>query len=240
MYDLKAIRARIDWSIAPGDQMFRGDLDHYAAVGESAQRCILAAQMASGVSEPTSILDFACGNGRVTRWLRAAWPGADLHVSDINVDWVSATARANGATGWLSSPTLVDIIAPRSFDLIWCGSLATHLRADQTTALLGKFLDWLTPGGIAVVTTHGRGFLQRAIIDSGSYFPDKKDIRPMLAQLATTGFGFEPYSEHDSGVSVATPAWVVQQIVAMDARVVSFCEHGWDTHQDVVAFQRTA
>jgi SAM-dependent methyltransferase len=240
MYDLKAIKARIDWSIAPGDQMFHGDLEHYTAVGESAQRCILAAQMASGVPEPTSILDFACGNGRVTRWLRAAWPDADLHVSDINADWVSATATRNGATGWPSTPSLVDIVAPRSFDLIWCGSLATHLSANQTIALFGKFRDWLTPEGIAVVTTHGRRFLQRAIFDSGLYFPDKKDIRPMLAQLATTGFGYEPYSEHDSGVSVATPAWVVQQIVAMPARVVGLCEHGWDDHQDVVAFQRSA
>jgi trans-aconitate methyltransferase len=99
VHDIQAVKSRVDWTIADGDPMWGGNLDQYAGVGESALCCIRAAQMFAGVVEPISVLDFGCAHGRVTRWLRAAWPNADLHVADVVPEWVAATSKANSATG---------------------------------------------------------------------------------------------------------------------------------------------
>ena len=132
------------------------------------------------------------------------------------------------------------MVAPRTFDLIWCGSVATHIRAELTVALLRKFHDWLTPKGIAVVTTHGRRFAHYAMTREVKYFDGEPDLEPLLMSLAFTGFGYLPHPGQTQGNTATVPSWLMQQVAAMDARVVGFCEHGWYDHQDVVAFQRVA
>ena len=51
---------------------------------------------------------------------------------------------------------------PLSFDLIWAGSVMTHLSAEVTTNLLRRFASWLNPGGLAVAASmHGPHVRQR-------------------------------------------------------------------------------
>jgi trans-aconitate methyltransferase len=50
---------------------------HYFSVGASALNTLLAT-ISVAQTIPKTILDFGCGGGRVTRWLRAAFPTADL------------------------------------------------------------------------------------------------------------------------------------------------------------------
>lgn len=238
MHDIAAIKSRLDPTIAKNDPMFGGSLDHYLGVGESALRCIFGAQISAGVERPNSVLDFACLSGRVTRWLRAAYPEADLHVADLELDWVDTTATAFKATGWASTEAIIDVKPPRAFDLIWCGSLVTHLPEELTIVLLGKLHEWLAPNGIAVATTCGRKFADYGINRTVPYFEDMKQLEPLLAELAFSGYGFQPYPGQAQGISACAPAWMIGQILRTGARVVSFCEHGWDNHQDVFAFQR--
>lgn len=236
-YDFATIKKTINWVMAPGDPMFGGDMTHYSSVGESALRSIIAARLLANVGEPHSVLDFACANGRVTRWLKAAYPKADLHVADINPDWASWSGDTFRATHWLSTPDLADVQAPRKYDQIWCGSLATHISPAQTIALLRKFLEWLEPNGVAIVTMHGRRFVKNAIARTHAYFPDPMSIEPLLRDMAATGFGYAPHPGQDHGISAATPAWLIKEVMEMGARVVTFSEHAWDGHQDVLAFQ---
>ena len=238
--DFSAVKKALDWTMAPSDPMFGGNMDHYSLVGESALRNIVAARLLAGVDEPTAILDFACANGRVTRWLKAAYPHAELHVADINPDWSAWSGKTFGATSWLSTPNLADAKAPRLYDQIWCGSLATHVSPMQTMALLRRFRDWLQPGGVAIVTMHGRRFVKNAIARTHAYFPDPLSIEPLLRDMAATGFGYAPHPGQDHGISAATPAWLIRAVMEIGCRVVTFSEHAWDTHQDVLAFQNVA
>lgn len=239
-FNLEAVRRNINWTMAPGDPMFGGNMDHYGVVGASALKCIVGARLLADAAAPMSVLDFACANGRVTRWLKAAFPEAALHVADINPDWAAWSGKTFGAEHWLSTPDLHDVEAPRRFDQIWCGSLATHISPSQTTALIRKFASWLEPNGIAIVTMHGRRFVRNAIARTHAYFPDPLSIEPVLRDMAATGFGYAPHPGQDHGISAATSDWLIRSVIETGCRVVSFSEHAWDGHQDVLAFQNAA
>jgi len=232
------IKSAIDWVRAPDDPMFGGNAEHYAHVGESALRVIAASHILAGRQDPASILDFACATGRVTRWLRAAYPDSDLHVADIREQWVRWSAETFGATGWVSSEDLSSVTAPRQYDLIWSGSLATHISARETRVLLRKFHEWLTPGGICALTTHGRKFIALARARTHAYFPDPNSIEPILAELAVKGYGYVPHPGQNHGISANTIEWMIRAVSELDARVITISENAWDNHQDVVAFQK--
>lgn len=217
-----------------------GSVDgHYASVGASALAIVQACLLLAGPKPPSSILDFASASGRVTRWLSAAYPDADLHVSDVRADSLAFCADAFGATAWESHADLAAIAAPRTFDLIWCGSLATHLPEADTKVLLQRFHDWLVPGGIAVVTFHGRRALEYMRDRRVNYGITAEDELPVLASVAARGYGYAPYAGRPVGFSVNSLQWLLSEAMSLDVRILCISEHAWDDHQDVIAFQRT-
>ena len=66
-----------------------------------------------------------------------------------------------GATPVYSTPDLGAIPLDQSYDLIWCGSLLTHVHADQWRGLLRLFADHLDDHGVVIFTTHGRPNVDR-------------------------------------------------------------------------------
>ncbi len=93
--DPKVIR-----EISPNDGMFKGNLEHYFAVGESAIICIQNAMKIANknVSDIKKILDFPSGYGRVLRNLKARFPNSQITACDINrnaVDFCEKTFVLN-------------------------------------------------------------------------------------------------------------------------------------------------
>lgn len=232
------VRTTVDWGMMPGDPMFKNNNDHYRGVGESALRAILGSHLLANKAEPTSILDFACATGRVTRWLRAAYPNADMDVVDLNPEWTAWSAEKFGATGWVSSVDLSTVNAPRQYDLIWCGSLITHIPAKETTLLLTKFHEWLAPSGIAVVTSHGRQFVKYLNAGTIRYFANDESTPVILSDLALNGYGYVPHPGQTHGISASTLEWLLRSVRELGARVITMSENAWDGHQDVIAFQK--
>lgn len=215
-----------------------GDVQrHYASVGASALSVVDACLLLAGNVAPTSVLDFASGSGRVTRWLRAAYADADLYVSDVREDSLTFCAETLGANAWKSDGDFAAMIPPRTFDLIWCGSLATHLSEDGSRALLRSFHEWLAPRGIAIVTFHGRRVLENMRDKRLSYISETKQL-PLLTALAARGYGYVPYDAQPMGCSVNSLQWLVSEAMTLGDRVVCISENAWDNHQDVFAFQR--
>jgi len=235
---IEHIRSTVNWDKMSGDPMFGGDEDHYRGVGESALKIILGSHLLANKPDPTSILDFACATGRVTRWLRAAFPAADMEVADLNPAWVAWSAQNFGAVGWTSSEDLSGVDAPRRYDLIWCGSLVTHISAREATTLVTKFHEWLAPSGIAVVTSHGRQFINNLLAGTPDYFAGVDSTNIILSDLALNGYGYVPHPGQSHGISVCTLEWLIRAIRSLNARVVAVSENAWDGHQDVVAFQK--
>ena len=97
------------------------------------------------------------------------------------------------------------------FDLIWCGSLLTHLDREDWSGFLRFFESVLVPGGVLLFTTHGRfaaDRLRNSIMRFG-VAPD--EIEGFVADFDREGFGFRDYPHlkgEGLGVSLASPAWV--------------------------------
>jgi len=141
--------------ISDRDTMFR-DRDRYFRLGRNALDCIRLCMTAAGKTRVQRILDLPCGYGRVLRWIKAEFPAAQLGACDIDargVDFCAATFGAEPVYGQ-ENPDYVEIEEP--YDLIWSGSLLTHLPPQQWDGFLDLFERALAPGELMVFTTHGR------------------------------------------------------------------------------------
>ncbi len=230
-------RATVDSTVSPDERMPVDDLPGYLATGKSALMAVQLAQLAARKAGFDSILDMACGHGRVLRWLKAAYPDAQLTACDLLRDGVDFCARTFGATPVHSivAPTLE--MFPDHYDLIWVGSLLTHLDADRWVMFIDLWHDLLAPDGLLVVTTHGELVAER-MREGNLYGYPAPSILRTLRSYKHAGFAFLETSpdEIDYGISLARPEWVVHQLLShADFRVVLVTESRWANHQDVVA-----
>lgn len=238
---VQAMMAAVDRTVAANDTMYTGDDQHYFSVGASALKAMLLALESAGKGAPRRVLDFGCGYGRVMRAMRGAFPDAELLACDVDAAGVDHCARAFGARAMGSSADLGRLEHVREVDLLWCGSVLTHLDAPQWPRLLGHFADALADGGVAVVTTHGRvaGWRLESVTDYGL---EPRARATVLAAYGANGFGYHDYpGQKGYGISVSSPAWVLRQVEQVPAlRAVAFAEGGWDRHQDVLSLAKDA
>jgi SAM-dependent methyltransferase len=151
----------VSTQVSDSEAMPAADLAGYLAVGESALKAIRLAQLAARVPDFQAILDLPCGHGRVLRWLRAAYPGASLTACDILADGVEFCRDAFGAKPVYSHRRIEASAFPESYDLIWVGSLFTHVDVPDWDHLLSLFDRLLRPDGVLVITTHGELVAER-------------------------------------------------------------------------------
>lgn len=219
--------------------MFRGHTGHYFRAGRDAVRAIVLAMLSAKKAQATRILDMPCGHGRVLRFLQSAFPEASLTACDIDREVVDFCAQTFGATAIYSSEDLDGVELKSTFDLIWVGSLFTHLDRHHWDALVRLLVPSLERNGLLVFTTHGR-FAAMNLAAGFEYHPDPAIQRMLLDEYVATGFAYRPYELNTSyGVSLSSPRWIMSQLMSIDSlRLVSFTEMGWDDHQDVVCCQR--
>lgn len=225
--------------------------------------------IADGKRKCRSILDLPSGHGRVLRFLRAAFPEAEITACDLLREGVDYCAEAFGATSVYSRPEPEKIELPGRYDLIWCGSLLTHLPESQWGGFLRLFSSVLEPDGLLVFTTHGKQALKWLKSGIHDYSLDQGQRRFMIGEYEARGFGHVAYrAERDPGtprksyglnfrlrersialnlasypdedkgygLTFSSPAWTCGKVAEVpDLRLVSFNEHAWDYHQDVVA-----
>jgi SAM-dependent methyltransferase len=229
---------RVDSRISSADGMYTGNGGHYFNVGLSAIQCIDQALDQAGLESVRKILDMPCGFGRVTRFLARRFPGAHITGCEILRDAVRFCEKTFGASPAYSSTDLGQLSLPADFDLIWCGSLITHLDADRTLDLLRFFDRHLTPGGLVVFTAHGEYVRQRMLRRESQYGLSELDLGLLIANHDRDGYAYADYpSEKGYGISLSSPEWIrtaVQRVSGM--RDVYFSAQGWDHHQDVFGF----
>ena len=219
-------------------------LDHYFSVGADALRIIVAALIAAGRPAPGRILDFPSGSGRVTRHLRAMFPGAEIGACDLYQEHIDFCAAQFGAVPLLSreDPGALDV---GQWDVVFCGSLLTHLPLPLFTRVIDFIVRTLAPGGIAVVTLEGRHAVH--IQDHKWRLIAQDRFEVARKGFLRDGFGFVDYrhdfrkalfsSQESYGVTLVTPARIMAMLQARDdLRIMGFAERAWDDHQDVVVF----
>jgi SAM-dependent methyltransferase len=216
-------------------------LDGYLAVGRSALRAIRLAQLAARAPDFATILDFPSGHGRVLRWLRAAYPHARLAASDLLTDGVDFCRDTFAATGVYSNAGLTESMFPERYDLIFVGSLLTHIDIDEWEHLIDLWHDLLAPDGLLVVTTHGPLVAERMRLGHLYDYPEPS-IKRLLRAYEHTGFGFleDNPATANYGITLSTPDFVLRQLLRhSDFRAVLCAEYLWSRHQDVVAVKKS-
>lgn len=241
----KELLGRVALSLAPADNMFMlgiGRADHYLKVGLSAMRCIDTSLENSNVvlGSTPSILDLPCGHGRVLRFLRARYPLAAITVSEIDVNALEFCEETFQCRGVVSRPDFDNLTLPGPFDLVWCGSLFTHLPEDGTKGLLRLIYRHLSPEGTCIITTHGQRSIDWISSGDNSYGLTKAAEEQILSQLEKTGYGYADYKAGGGyGISVVSRHRMRRLVAETGAwHETSFIEHGWDEHQDVYALRR--
>lgn len=225
--------------ISPQDEMFAGNRDHYFDVGESALRCIeRVLREANRAPESIKrILDLPCGHGRALRFIKRAFPHARLTACDLNADGVAFCAEKFGAEPVVSKTDVATIpLSAGGYDLIWVGSLLTHLPANQCEAFMQLFQRCLAPGGILVFTVHGRSY--EKVLTEGA---EPTGLTPeletsLLTQYRQSGFGYVDYpGQSGYGYSLTHPSYLKARWLNPAWRLISHHEQGWNKRQDVVA-----
>lgn len=168
---------RVDLRMASGDGMETDDIHHLMA-GSSALDAIQSSPRLGGVEAPDRILGFGSGAGRVTRWLRAAYPEASLACCDLRPEDMAFRQEVFGAEAWRSTTDIEAFDLRGPHDLIWMGAVLTYLDEARTRRLVDKAMDPLASGGLLVATTIGRVARERQDRDgaylSGSDWPAVK------------------------------------------------------------------
>jgi SAM-dependent methyltransferase len=222
--------------------MYQAKSRDYFAVSLSAVSCLDRAREAARVGEPSAILDMPCGYGRELRALVARFPHAAVTACDIRARAVRFCAHRFGAEGVVSARRLDTVVFPRTYDLVWCGTLMTNFNAPQTLALLDLFVRNTERGALIVFTTHGEFVLDR--LRGGAtemYNLTADEVQTVIRTYEETGYGYTDYAwETGYGISVISPRWMRSQLTRYPSlREVYFAERDWDNHQDAFGVVKT-
>jgi SAM-dependent methyltransferase len=246
-------------TIAPDDHMLQGGEDAYFRTAEAGRRAVLAGVYGAG-RDPVEIhhvLDFGSGYGRVYRALAEGFPDAILTACDLMEPAARFCAQTFGGNWAKGNEDLSLIQLPVRYDLIWLGSVFTHLPEGRWTDLLSFLSERTKPRGVIVFTTHGARAIQVheefALKRNPNLIP-RDTFEWIKAEVDRSGFAFastQPgtlqsindrgidVSEGEYGFSFTSESWVRTAIGALpELRFVSYVQGGWGNNHDVVSVQR--
>ncbi len=231
----------VDTEISPNDLM---NNQWYFEVGRSAIEVVLAGIMSSFVHRVDRVLDLPCGHGRVLRHLVRMFPNAEFHACDLDTDGVAYCAQRYNAVPVVSKPELTDVDFGTQFELIWVGSLFTHVAEEQTARWMAHLARFLAPNGIVVATMHGRWSEH---VNRRSPYLGADRWAQVMDGYNARGYGYADYVQAESsqyvpgnyGISMARPQAMTRLLERIEGvRMFSYSERAWADHQDVIVYGR--
>ena len=234
----------MDRGVCARDTMHAGDDRHYVSVGLSALQAIEAALDGS---VPSSILDLPSGFGRVTRTLRARFPQAAITACDLDAEGVRFCAERLGVRAAVSVPDFRDLRLGDTYDLIWVGSLITHLPAHTIGHFLAAMRRHMTQRSTLIISSHGPHILSD-FRERGNYGLSPERAGALIADFERTGFGYGDYGSGERqdaiygvsltnesyGISVASEAWLRAALARCGLLAHAYSPRAWDDHHDLV------
>lgn len=198
--------ARFNGTIHPGDQMLLHSLREYRDAGAAfAQYFNVASQQhaaarqvmraAFGDETEIDVLDFACGYGRLLRFLSLSIGPSRIWASDIQAD---ATAFVGSAFGVHTLPSHADparFEPGRRFDFIWVASLFSHLPQALFRAWLARLIALLTPRGVLCFSVRDAALLpgRDALPDSGLAYAAESENAGLATEIYGTAYASERF-----------------------------------------------
>jgi hypothetical protein len=156
-----------------------------------------------GFDKLGSVLDFASGWGRLTRYLEQRLQPSQIHVADIYhqaIDWQVSTF---GVAGIHSDKDPAGLSYAGKHDIVLAGSMFSHLPAGLFHAWLAKLFSLVSDRGLLAFSVHDEAFL------------------PIGETMDASGIHFLRFSESGSldldiyGMSYVTEAFVAGAIARL-------------------------
>jgi SAM-dependent methyltransferase len=235
--------AQPDRTISLRDAMVRDGLqEQYFELGRRALELVLFSGRLCDKPHYHDILDLPCGHGRVLRWLRAHYDYARITACDLDRDAVDFCAGHFRATGVYSQPDLRALAFPAPFELVWCGSLLTHLSEEHWLAALDRLIAWTREFGVIVFTTQGRCFTS-LLARGRTNVAENIDKPALLADFGRTGFAYQRYFEAelgDYGVAVTSPEWIGRALQRHPGVILrAYLEEAWGMQDVVILYKKS-
>jgi SAM-dependent methyltransferase len=227
---------RVNTKISESDRMYKkATACEYFLAAYRGLDCIDRALARAGKKEVSNILDLPCGHGRVLRVLKAAFPKANITACDLERDGVDFCAGTLKVTPLYSKENLDDLEFDAKFDLIWVGSLFTHIDAPLWPDFLRFFSRVLADDGVLIFTTHGRRTVE--LVRKGQDLKvGAQQMEQMIREWEQTGFGYCDYKPGTRyGVSLSSEDWVRQRVAECPGLTFIHCDGGgWGGNQDAI------
>jgi SAM-dependent methyltransferase len=179
--------------IHPGDEIYAFFANHPSSLNPPRdylsdgwrtmlELALLCEQLQRPLSRCNSLLEFACGYGRLTRHLARVLPPSTITVSDVmpgSVDFLKTQLHVNGFDSH-TDPAQLHI--PSRYALIFVLSLFSHLPDGSWQAWLQKLYAALQPGGMLIISTHGQSTAREVgvtVPESGLFFVAESESRTL-------------------------------------------------------------
>lgn len=226
----------------------RAGVSSYTQAGRSGLDAIRAGLAMAGktLGDVATAMDLGCGYGRVLRFLRDHIEPSAITACDLDPRAVAFCAAELGVKPLVSSPDL-SRVAFGTYDLVWSGSLLTHLPETACDALLARLPEVLRPDGVAVISFHGEhslGSLEQ--LYGGDHAVDAQAIRE---EVASRGMAYRAYAGRSVGYRQEADygmAWHRADFLARrahelgggDLKLIGHLPRGWDDHHDLAILHR--
>ena len=189
-------------TIHPDDQMLRHSLRGWREVNPSLSQYYNVALQQYYAARQTlqrlfgeklddlAVLDFACGYGRLLRFLSRTLPPSRIWASDIQRGAVDFVAAEFGVHGVNSSADPDEFRPGRTFDFIWVASLFSHLPEALFRAWVAKLVSLLSPRGVLAFSVHDERLLARGVAmpEQGIHFVGTSEIEELDSRVYGTSF----------------------------------------------------
>jgi SAM-dependent methyltransferase len=212
----------------------QASLDFYRQMSELSGELCERAWRARSTDEPAAILDFGSGHGRCLRKLHSQWPHAAITACDLDHEAVEFCASEFGAIPLDGDPDITKVDLGR-YDVIWMGSVLTHVDESASRVILETLAATLRPGGAFVFTTIARNYFS-----ARAYWIDDDQRDGILAELDESGVAhraYPHYSDEGYGLTWHEPGYVRRVASEIGLEFQFYEPAGWGS-QDAWGFTR--
>ncbi len=192
--------------VPPGCQMLEFSLRHHrdAALSVSQYFSVALQQYQTvrqiinrvfGRRDDLDVLDFACGYGRLLRFLVHSIAAERIWAAEIQAEAVDYVVDRFGVHGLQSTAVPEDFRVDKRFDVIWVASLFSHLPDGLFQRWLIRLASFLKPSGILCFSVHDQALLasDQAMPDTGLFYVAGSENETLEAEIYGTTFVTEEY-----------------------------------------------
>ena len=192
--------------IPPGCQMLDFSLRHHRDAALSVSQYFAVAlqqyqtlrQIIDRVfddSQSLQVLDFACGYGRLLRFLVHSLRPEQIWAAEIQPEAVDYVTHRFGVHGLRSTPAPEAFRPGQKFDVIWVASLFSHLPDGLFRRWLNQLAGLLQPGGILCFSVHDEALLDDAMVmpDGGLLYTAASENEDLDGEIYGTTFVSEAF-----------------------------------------------